>query len=238
MGFTLDVGVTAMFTFIPSSSQTYNAVPEGNFQPANPNALPVEASTVFGSTQSVQVEGEGGTRYSFPGGLELSSLPLAVPQLRIGALYGTDLTIRFFASDLGENLGSLNFFGFGIRHSISQYLPDAFPLELAVGYYNQSLSVDNLIETQSNFFNAQASFKTGPLIAYTGLGYSLSDSNIAYTNSSDNINEEVAVDLQNTTSVRALLGVALTLGPVFLSTDYNLGQMNVWNVGLGISIGQ
>jgi hypothetical protein len=238
MGFSLEIGVSAMFAFVPDAARTYDAFPEGNFQAANPQALPAEAPTIFGSPSAVQVEGEGGTRYSFPGGLELKSLPLAVPQIRVGAVFGTDLTLRYFASDLGQELGNLNLFGFGVRHSISQYLPAAFPLQLAVGYYNQNLRVDNLIETQTNFFNAQASFKTGPLVAYTGLGYNISDSNISYTYDDGDFREEVAIDLERSNSIRALLGVALELGPVYLSTDYNLGDFNVWNIGLGLSFGK
>jgi hypothetical protein len=237
MGFSLQIGLTAMFALIPDDARTYPGSIQGNFQPSELRDS-YEAPTIFGKGESVQLEGEGGTRYSFPGGIELRSLPLAVPQVKIGGLLGTDLTLRYFATDLDETLGSLNFFGFGLRHSISQYLPDAFPLDLAVGYYSQSLSIDNLLETQTSLINAQASFRTGPLFAYTGLGYSTGDTQIDYAYDDGDIQEEIFIDLEQTTNLRALLGVALQLGPLYLQTDYNLGNINVWNVGLGFSFGQ
>ncbi len=232
MGFTIELGVSAMFTFVPNSAQTFMARPEGGFVPADPDAVPVSASTIIGPGDAVRIEGEGGTAYSFPGGIGLNSLPLAVPQLRIGALYGTDLTLRFMALDLDENFGSLGFFGLGVRHSVSQYLPETLPVDIAVAYYYQSLILDNLLETQTNFINAQASIKKGPLLAYTGLGYGFADTIVDHTTNEGNI----YADLATSSSFRALLGIALEFGPVFIKTDYNFGNMNVWNVGLGFSL--
>lgn len=238
MGFSLDIGFTTMLAFTPNDSKTFLATPEGGFTPANPNDIPVEAPTIFGQTQAVQVAGEGGTAYTFPGGIDLDALPLAVPQLKIGAIYGTDLTFRYFAADLGEELGSLNLFGIGLRHSVSQYLPDLFPVDIALAYYYQSFSIDNFSDTNTSYIGAQGSFKKGPLIVYSGLGYGTGNTDISYTYDDNNVEEEINIELESSNNFRILLGAALKLGPFYINTDYNVGAISVWNTGLGFSIGQ
>ena len=95
-----------------------------------------EVSTLFGPTDPVEVTGDAGTVYVFPGGLNVSMLPFAVPQLTLGSVFGTDLTVRYFAYSTNEDIGKLNLFSWGLRHSISQYVP-VLPLDLAVGFYSQ-----------------------------------------------------------------------------------------------------
>ncbi len=236
MGFTLEIGIATSTVFVANKDKTFLATPDPSFSPANPADVPVTAPTVFGDTRSVTLEGVEGTATSFPGGIALDAVPVAIPQLRIGAVLGTDVTLRYFAIDIGEELGSLDLFGFGIRHSVSQYLPDVFPVDLAVGYYNQSLNLENFSETSTSLFNVQGSFKKGPLIVYSALGYESADTNFSYTSTEDD--SEINIDLQTSSSIRFTLGATLKLGAFFLNTDYNLGINNVLAVGIGLSFGE
>ena len=88
-GFHLDLGVVTSLSFIGSSQKTFTAVT----QPDPPNQE-VTAPTIFGDNQPVRIPTEEGTTYTFPGGYEVSMLPLAVPQLRIGTLFGTEALVR------------------------------------------------------------------------------------------------------------------------------------------------
>ncbi len=47
-------------------------------------------------------------------------------------------------------------FGWGIRHSIDQYLPN-LPLDLAVGFYRQSFTLGEYMNAAATFVNLQAS---------------------------------------------------------------------------------
>lgn len=237
LGFSLEIGIATTTVFVAEKDKTFLANPDPSFTPANPSDVPVTAPTIFGSTSSVTLEGIEGTATSFPGGVELNALPLAVPQIRIGALYGTDVTLRYFAFDIGEEeLGRLNLFGFGVRHSVSQYLPDIFPVDIAIGYYNNSLDLENFSETSTSLINAQGSYKKGPLIVYSAIGFESADTNFSYTSSEDD--SEVNIDLETSNSVRFTLGATLKLGAFFLNTDYNFGISNVFSVGLGLSFGE
>lgn len=237
MGFTLEIGIATTSVFVAEKDKTFQARPDPSFSPANPSQVPVTVPTVFGDTRSVTLQGEGGTATSFPGGVGLNALPLAVPQLRIGAVFGTDLTLRYFAFNIGEeDIGDLNLFGFGIRHSVSQYLPEVFPVQIAVGYYNQSLKVENFTESKSSLFNVQGSYKKGPLIVYSALGYESADTNFKYESPDDDT--DIDIDLDTSNSVRFTLGATLKLGAFFLNTDYNIGISNVLSLGLGLSFGE
>ncbi|MEM1137528.1 MAG: DUF6588 family protein [Bacteroidota bacterium] len=233
-GFRLQVGLVAMTTIVKDRDRTFTATTDDFFTPQTS----IEASTVFGSTEGVSVEGDGGTVYNFPGGLSVDMLPLAVPQVTLGAIKGTELLVRFFASDIGEDVGQLNLLGLGIRHSIDQYLPEAFPVSLAVGYYWQKLTLEDFVDSKNSFISAQASFRKGPLILYGGPGYELSSLEVTYTFESGDNSEDIQLDLDSDNSLRFTAGVGLQLGSLYLNTDYNLGDQNVWSAGLGIIFGK
>jgi len=127
--------------------------------------------------------------FSLPEGANLSTLMAAVPQFEIGSLYGTELLIRFIPPvNMGKNIGDFAFWGFGLKHSISQYflknpngncnereIDVAFQivyqgthLENTVGVTNAELTAD---ATFWNFnLQASKSFDFGMDI-YSGLSY-------------------------------------------------------------------
>ena len=60
--------------------------------------------------------------FSLPKGADLSTFVAAIPQFEIGSLWGTEALIRFIPPiDMGENIGKFAFWGFGLKHSLSQY---------------------------------------------------------------------------------------------------------------------
>src|SRR5690606_14463315 len=77
-----------------------------------------------------------------PGLIEASIAPLLVPQVRIGSVFGTDLMIRYLPRIGQDDLGSIGFFGLGVRHSISQYVP-LLRLGLAAQVTYQSLGLQD-----------------------------------------------------------------------------------------------
>ncbi|NLO19686.1 MAG: hypothetical protein GX121_07420 [Ignavibacteria bacterium] len=136
--------------------------------------------------------------FTLPEGANMSSLIAAVPQFEIGSFYGTELLIRFIPPvNMGKNIGDFAFWGFGLKHSISQYFLDnpngsakerefdlAFQvvyqgthLENTVGVTNAELKAD---ATFWNFnLQASKSFDFGMDI-YTGLSYETVNINSQY----------------------------------------------------------
>ena len=234
MKFTLDIGIQTMTTFIKNKDKTFMATTDEFFQPGTTTKVP----TVFGNTRGVKVNGIGGTSYTFPGGIDIDKLPLAVPQLRIGSVFGTDFTFRYVAIDIEDELGSLNHFGFGVRHSISQYFNENFPLEVALGYYLQSLDLENFSETRTDLVNLQGSYKAGILVIYAGLGYMSSTTDISYTYTEGDVDETINIELDKSGGVRGNIGLALELGIFYLNSAYNIGPQNTLALGLGFSFGR
>ena len=93
---------------------------------------PVETATVFGGPGSV-VSGPGGLQYQFQNGqLKTRLMPMAIPQATLGTLFGTEAVVRYAAIPKMENFPHIDLVGVGVRHNISQYLPD-LPLDVAAG---------------------------------------------------------------------------------------------------------
>ncbi|UZR96349.1 DUF6588 family protein [Chondrinema litorale] len=228
----VSIGLTAMTAIIKDKYKTFSATTDGDFRPVST----VDAPTIFGSTEGSSIENEDGTVYNFPGGLGMRSLPLAVPQISVGGLFGTEVSLRYFASDLSDDIGDLNLLGLGIRHNVNQYI-DILPLDVAIAFYWQNVKLENLLEAKTHLIALQGSKKFGPLTIYGGPGYEGSSLDISYTYRSGDVDEIIDIELKKSTSLRFTAGVALNLGPVYLHSDYNLGKSNTLAVGLGFDIG-
>jgi len=117
-GFHLYLGVTAFSTWILDDKTRYFT---GNtdvpFSPEQSARVP----TILGPREIVTVNGLNGTSYTFPAGLGIKAIALAVPQLTIGSIFGTEFNVRFFGYDFGDDFGKLQFLGGGVRHDIGRY---------------------------------------------------------------------------------------------------------------------
>lgn len=117
---------------------------------------------------------------SLPPGQNMNTIVAAVPQLEVGALWGTELLVRYIPPVVfDQNIGRFSFWGIGLRHSISQYLSDPF-LDIAVqiGYQGtllrKSVGVTNAqLEARGEFLlaNVHASRRIEGIVdVYTGIG--------------------------------------------------------------------
>ena len=231
MGFQVYLGVVTSTSFIPDKRRTFIATTEGAFTPVKTAEVP----TIFGAANAVNVSGNSGTVYVFPAGLNFTMFPLAIPQLTVGSVLGTDVTVRYFGYYINKDLGQLKQFSWGLRHSISQYFK-VLPLDLAIGFYKQQFSLGDLVKCNSWYVSAQASKRITLFTIYGGLGFENSKLDIHYTNQNDNT--EVDFSLTGSNKIRFTAGVTFNLGPVKLNVDYNLASQSVLCAGLGIGIGQ
>jgi hypothetical protein len=238
-GLVLRLEVPVMGLIFSDDEKTFNAVTEGNFSPRQT----VEAPTVVGSGNSVTVDGDGGTSYTFPGGLDLNSLALTVPQLRIGAVAGTEALVRFIALNIGDtDLGKLNFFGLGIRHSISQYFGPAPPVNVAASFTYQRFKLgenedgSDLSLTNTYSFGIQVSTRyVQYLVPYTGLSYDTYSTDVEYQYERLGETEDVTLDFTGDT-LHWLIGLNLDLYNVYFFAEYNVASQNSFALGLGFGI--
>lgn len=105
-----------------------------------------------------------------PPGSNINTIVAAIPQVEIGALYGTELLVRFIPSvRLSETIGNFSFWGIGIKHSISQYISDPF-LDIAAQVVYQGTTLDNTVGVTNAKLTSKATFWNGNIHASKRFG--------------------------------------------------------------------
>lgn len=223
------IGFRYMSISIPSSQMT--------FTPNLPNGYTSNKSTAtFWGDKGTIYTGPNGY-ITYPNGINQSSVPFAIPQVT-ASLMGTQVLIRYLPSiKVGDK--NVNYFGFGIRHSISQYIP-LIPVDIAVQFLYNKITVTNVIDAKAYAFNAEVSKTFGLLTAYGGLQYESSTFNLNYTikgdpNSGDPAlrqNKNVSASVDGKDKFRVIIGASAQLGFLVLNADYNITTQPVIEGGI------
>jgi hypothetical protein len=239
-GFHLSVEIPAMLAKFGDDDRTFGAATEEGFYPEQT----VNAPTVAGRSDAVIVDGEGGTSFAFPGGLDLNSFALAAPQLRVGSFRGTDVIFRYIALDVSDEdeFGSASLFGFGIQHSISQYLQNDLPLELAAGFFWHKYSLgtnkagDDLMSGSAFTIGVQGSRRFGTpglfVEPYGGLSLDTHSMEVAYESQVTGESENVTLDMDSGTDLHLTVGVLVRLYYIGGYVDYGFSGMRTFSFGI------
>ncbi|MFN8346542.1 MAG: DUF6588 family protein [Spirosomataceae bacterium] len=205
-GFHLYLGVSAFSTWILDDKTRYfTGVTEAPFTPEQSARIP----TILGPRQLVTVNGLNGTSYSFPAGLGIKSVILAVPQLTIGSILGTEFNARFFAYDFGGDFGKLQFLGGGARHDIGRYFVKDTRLKISAEYCFQKLSVGNYSDLTLHKIGVYAGHQWKLFHYYGYVGYQKGAMNIDYAGSTDASPVHVPLSNKNPVLLAAGMGVRL-----------------------------
>ncbi len=227
LGFHLQFGIAAMYAPIPQAKKNFSPVTEYGWNP-DPGTL---LSTIFGNEESVNIEG-----LEFPGGLwDTNFFPLAVPQLTIGSVLGTDVTVRYIKYKIDDEIGEIKLSGWGVRHSISQYIP-LMPVDIALGLYYQNFHIGSIIDASATFVGLQASYSISIITLYGGAGLERSSLNITYDHDEGGQTSSIEFDLKGENHTRLTMGVAFDLFILKLHADYNLAAQNVLSAGVMLGI--
>jgi hypothetical protein len=228
MGLHFYLGLETMMATIGDKQKTFMATTEGAFSPQTQKEVP----TIFGNAENVTVVSPNtGLVYAFPGGMNIKRLPLGVPQLTVGSIFGTEVSVRWAQYKFGEEIGKLSLTGFGIRHSLSQYIP-LMPLDLAVGAFMQDFKVGDIVTANTVLIGVQGGYSLGMLAVYGGVGYEKARLKIKYESG----NTDISFDLKAKNKVRMTVGAALNLIGVHIHADYNIATQNVLVLGAGIGL--
>ncbi len=235
MGFNIAIDVVGMAALVADDQKTYTAKTPDGFNPAT-----FKTATMFGDLgttvthstfPSLQYRGKDGIITS-------SVLPLAVPQLRIGSVAGTEALIRFISTPkIGDDkFPAITLFGGGIRHSISQYLP-TIPLDLAVAVFYTTFKTGDIIDMKGFSVGVHASKSFAPVTLYGGLGYESTTMKISYTSTDPNFpGQLVDVSLDGDNTFRVTAGANLSLGVFHIFADVNLGNVTHFSGGIGFGM--
>ncbi len=228
-GFHVRFELLAPISSIGDEQRTFMATTDGFFTPEQTASAP----TIFGKSTGTAITGEAGTTYYFPAGFQLNRVGVAMPQLTIGTIAGTEGIFRWMAFDL-EDIGDFNHLAVGLRHSISQYLDNA-PIDLAVGGLVQNFSLGDEVEAQALAVALHASTGSDLATIYGAVTYETASMDINYTSGNGPEAVAVALQLDGHTGVRVTGGVELGLSFLKIRGDFTVGPQTVF--GVGISFG-
>jgi len=218
--FGFKLSFVGMMIFIPEDQQTFK-LDDGT-----------KTATFFGEKGAAVPETDGYIVY--PPGVNQSSVPAVVPQIAVSTL-GSELMLRFIPAFDSEDV-SVDLFGIGVKHSISQYIP-LVPVDIAVQIMYNKFALegpDLSIGTSNLAFNAHASRAFGLVTLYGGLQYESTTLDLDYTFIEDNtgIEEEIKASIDGENGVRLTLGAALRLAVIVLNADVNIGSQTAVVAGL------
>jgi hypothetical protein len=233
-GLHVDLEIAFMSARFSDADRTFNAATESGFRPEQT----AEAPTVVGPREAVRVDGLSGTSFYFPGGFDLSSFDFAVPQLRLGALYGTEAIIRFGLMYTGDtSLGDMRLYGFGARHSVSQYI-DGFPVDVAVGFSWQLFELGknerggDLVSAQAWTVGFQASKRFSWWEPYAGVAYNDFGLDLSYEG--ETAEDRIDLSLDSNDHYQMTFGCSLHVVFAAVHGEYNIGGQNAFALGLAM----
>lgn len=227
--FYLRLKLQGMVSYPTESMRTFIGKTTGDFRPAQTAIVP----TIIGENKSVTLQGEGNSVYVFPGGYDMQRVILGTPQITIGGLLNSEVTARFLAFPVGDELDRVRFFGIGGRHAISNYFTDS-PVDLSVGYMYHHTEAGDYLNSDQHLISAHVG-KSGKILSGQFMvGYQMSDSDIHYTYDDGDTETEIKLNLTNQNPFIMEAGLGVKLGPVLASSSVSYSEHVAISAGLGL----
>lgn len=257
------VGVRAMGALVPSSDEQFEPVLPASVTVealgetyANPYGTGegLVTPTAAGDGPGILVEPQGQLRQdllgagmdpqdfalTFPDGFNLPAVPLAMGQAMVGLPLGTELMVRFIPSiTVSDDVGDVEAFGVGGKHSVTQWIPVPVPVEVAVTGGWQTFDVGTYLSAESRTVGLAASRKLGPVELYGSGAWEESEVDITYTVENPNLPEqgtEVGFSDEGDNTSRFTVGASLELAIFKLTADYTASEYDVVTASLGLDI--
>lgn len=230
-GFSIGIDILAMGALVQDDQKSYLASAPPGFAPGS-----FRTATVFGGKgTSIAHATINGLEYKGSDGiLNTSIFPLAVPQLRIGSLYGTEAVIRFIALPaIGDNkFPVITLWGAGARHSLSQYIP-ASPVDIAASFFYSDFKLGDLIKANGMSVGLQASKSIKILMLYGGMAWEKSSMDLSFNSTDPTVPPVVDVSLNGANKFRFTVGVGVNFGIFKVFADANFGTVTNYSGGIG-----
>ncbi|MBI3189281.1 MAG: hypothetical protein HYZ33_01400 [Ignavibacteriales bacterium] len=231
-GVSIFAGIKLMYMPIPDESKMFKIA-----SPYPPNAID-EVPTAFGENVQKPISNDPSSG-NYPAGLGLDFVPMAMPHISIGNIYGTRAMLRYFPATKIGDYGDFEMFGFGLQHSVNRHLPEGtLPVDVAAMFAFQSFKVGSLVDASAFTFGAQASKSFAIVDFYAGLAYETSTMTIAYDAQLDPNNPSnkthIGFDMPGKNNFRLTGGFSLSLFILKIHADYSLASQPVANVGIGL----
>lgn len=201
-----------------------------------------DAPTVFGNSKPAIAYGtiRGTTAPQITkeliGGIEDTKfVPLVIPQIGVGTIFGTDIVFRTIPGIKVGDYGSFKLFGGALRHNIGAYAK--MPFDIAVQFGFQSFGIKDVnsnkfIDAKSSFANLQFC-KSFPIVTvYGAFQYEYYSVDVNYKSGSTTI----SFNQKGDDHFRGIAGATVSLGPARFNADMNFGTVFSFTAGFGFGI--
>lgn len=227
-GFHLSVDIIGMGAPVKEAQKTYMVtLPPGFTQRT------AEQPTIVGP-KATTVYDPGGLQYKGSDGMiDASLFAYGVGQVTVGSLMGTEAFFRILTTpELSSGVfPTTTLIGGGVRHSVSQYLVN-LPVELAVGFSYNRMSIGDVLDVEGMIAGAQGSMTWDMFTLYGGAAWEKSTLKLEYT-STGSLPEEVSMELDGDNTFRFTAGGLLDLGGFRIFADANVGSITNFSGGIG-----
>jgi hypothetical protein len=171
--------------------------------------------------------GVGGLLYNLP------AMPLVAPQLTLGTLAGTQVSVRYLPdTTVDPKIGIVTYQGFGVQHNPAFWLPVKLPVDIAMAFFTQNLKVGDIAELTGTTFGLNVAktygYKMLSFSPYAGVNAESAKMKFHYTYQVDtevgSVNPRINFEIDGKNTTRATVGLNFRLGLTNLNIDYNIGK--------------
>jgi hypothetical protein len=247
--FRANLKISSALVMIPSTDKTFIAVaPNITIDGTTKIWEDAETATIFGDKggQWVSKNFFGHTfmdlRRLPDGVLKFDKIPLPHATLSFGLPLGNEVIFRYIpAIDIIDDVGGLSLWGMGLKHSIDQYLPDIWGINIALMGFMHSMNFGDIVKINSYKADLHTSKSMSVFTIYGGLGVGFADLDAKYVferqNSAvvvDTTPESIEVKFSSPHHWNFTIGAKCRLSIFELFADYTFSHYSTVTAGLSI----
>jgi len=176
---------------------------------------------------------------------EIPVMPLMMPQISIGTIFGTNLTLRWLPEipNPQKDMPKYKVFGWGIQHNFSQYML-FMPIDLSIGYFTQKIKIESIFESTSSEYGVFAAKEFGldflNITPYGGFTLETANTKVTYnqkipdpTDPLRQIDLPINFDIKGDNKTKFTLGLALRITALTINADYSVSKYKTYSLGAG-----
>ena len=252
-GFDITFGVN--MSMVPASGENFDintlGLSEGwSLEDPNNHIAPTIAGEMQEDSRPYLQLGEESVLRA-PNGTGFNKFPIPMVQASVGLPFHSEVSLRFIPNSSLGDAGKVNLYGFGIKHSIKEYLPfmkrapflrtsvilGYTKMASEVGVTNYGEGFDQSLDISSSAFTSR--FLVGvniPVLSvYTGVGYGSTNSDFALKGDFGSLGTDPFIIGYTTSGLDFNAGMRLRFGIFALHADYTVGDYSMVSGGIGIS---
>lgn len=170
---------------------------------------------------------------------ELPALPTAAPQITVGTVMGTNVSVRYLPDVDIQDLGKFTFFGIGAIHNPGVWFANPLPVDIGVGYFTQKMKVGDIFESTANQFGLYVSKTFGVVISitpYAGMVSENSKTTVSYDYQLDPSipKSKLKFELEGENTTGFVVGFNLHLAAININADYKIAKTKTASAGISL----